>query len=196
MRRRLLIALGLAAMAAPAAAQTGDPSFRIVNNTQAIVNEVYASPSTERGWGHDRLGTEVIRPGAAHVVRLPQGSCTYDIRVVFQGGRAEERRGVDACALRDLVLGGGATAARVLNPSFNLINQSARTIEQFFASPSAQQNWGPDRLGDATVTPGNRFAIRLPEGECLYDLRVVFAGGQSVERRRVNACDIVDYVVR
>jgi hypothetical protein len=202
MLRRTFAATLLVPLAMPGAqAQSNDPSFRIVNNTPNVVNEVYASAATERSWGHDRLGTEVIRPGASHIIRLPAGSCSYDIRIVYQGGQAEERRGVDTCAITDLVLGSPArgqaqTQAQPNNPSFNLINQSRRTIEEFYASPSTEQNWGPDRLGEATVSPGSRFAVRLPVGECLYDLRVVFQGGESQERRRVNACSIVDYVVR
>jgi hypothetical protein len=206
MLRRFLVAVMLGLMAATAAqAQSNDPSFRIVNNTQMTVNEVYASPSTDRSWGHDRMGTEVIRPGATHIVRLPPGDCTYDIRVVYQGGRSEERRGVNTCNITDFVLGGGGAAqpapARPQaggtgNPSFNLVNQSGRVIEEFYASPTSQQNWGPDRLGNDTVGPNSRFAVRLPQGECLYDLRIVFQGGEAREQRRVDACNVVDYVVR
>lgn len=217
MHRRLLSAalFGLfAAIGSGAAqAQSNDPSFRIVNNTQAVVNEVYASPSSQNTWGQDRLGSEVIAPGASHIVRLPAGECVYDVRVVYQSGQAEERRNVNTCNLVNFVLGGGAAPGPAqgqapaqgqgqaqgrgqANPSFNLVNQGSRTIEQFYASPSSQQNWGPDRLGDATVSPGSRFAVRLPAGECVYDMRVVFAGGEAQERRRVNACEMVDYVVR
>ncbi len=203
MLRRLLLAALCGLLAAPAAqAQSTDPSFRIVNNTRNVVNEVYASPADDRSWGHDRLGSEVIRPGATHIVRLPPGQCVYDIRVVYQGGQAEERRGVNTCNITDFVLGAAAPtqsqpqAQAGANPSFNLVNQSRRTIEEFYASPSSEQNWGPDRLGDSTVSPGSRFAIRLPVGECVYDLRVVFAGGEAQERRRVNACELVDYVVQ
>jgi hypothetical protein len=194
--------LGLLATApATALAQSNDPSFRIVNNTPNVVNEVYASPSRERGWGQDRLGNEVIRPGASYIVRLPVGDCMYDVRVVYQGGTAEERRNVNTCALTDFVLGAASPSAPQQaqqggNPSFNLVNQSGRVIEEFYASPSSQQNWGPDRLGDAVVQPGQRFAVRLPVGECTYDVRVVFAGGEAQERRRVNACSLTDYVVR
>jgi hypothetical protein len=211
LRRALPLAVALALsgpLAAPAYAQSNDPSFRVFNNTPDVVNEVYASPSTERSWGEDRLGAEVIPPGGTYIVRLPLDECVYDVRVVYQGGRAEERRSVNTCSITDFVLGAAAAPPQQrrqqqqqaqpggANPSFNLVNQSGRVIEQFYASPSSQQDWGPDRLGSDMVSPGQRYAIRLPVGECLYDLRVVFQGGQSSERRGVDACNVTDYVVR
>ena len=210
MLRRVLLAaiLSLPAWAAPLRAQSGDPSFRIINNTPDIINEVYASPSTERSWGHDRLGTEVVQPGGVQIIRLPAGgNCSYDVRIVYQGGSAEERRNLNTCAMVDLVLGGGGAQAprksgppqasqQEGNPSFNLVNQSGRVIGEFYASPSSQENWGPDRLGDEVVRPGASFAVRLPEGECSYDLRVVWQGGQSQEWRNVNGCALTNYTVR
>ncbi len=199
-RRTALLAALLGGLAGPALAQSNDPSFRIVNNTGSAVNEVYASPSNQRGWGHDRLGSEVIRPGANHIIRLPiDGNCVYDVRIVYQGGQAEERRGVNLCNITNYVLGGSApsTAAQATsNPSFNLVNQSRRVIQEFYASPSSQSNWGNDRLGESVLNPGQRAAIRLPAGECLYDVRIVFATGDAQERKRVNTCTINDYVVR
>ena len=82
------------------------------------------------------------------------------------------------------------------NPSFNLVNQSGRVIEQFYASPSSHQGWGPDRLGNDVVQPGGRFAVSLPLGECRYDLRVVWRGGDAQERRNLNTCEMNDYVVQ
>ncbi len=197
-RRALLATLfGLSAM--PAWAQSMDPSFRIVNNTPKVVNEIYASPSSQRNWGHDRLGEEVIPPGGTHIIRLPiDGNCIYDIRVVYQGGTAEERRNLNTCNLVNVVLGsdGVQQGAQQGNPSFNLVNRSSRVILELFASPSSQQNWGPDRLGDSMVGPGETYPIRLPYGECQYDIRIVFQGGDAQERRRVNACATVNYVVR
>jgi hypothetical protein len=210
LRRMVLVAVfGLLAWTGPGQAQYSDPSFRVVNNTPNVVNEVYASATNERSWGQDRLGNEVIAPGASWIVRLPaDGNCTFDIRIVYQGGTAEERRNVNTCAMTDLVLGQpGGPAPRTQrnqqqgntqqgNPSFNLLNQSGRVIEEFYASPSSQQNWGPDRLGEDVVQPGATFPVRLPQGECNYDLRIVFAGGQAQERRNVNACALTNYTVR
>lgn len=198
MFRRVLFA-ALLLLPVAAAAQSNDPSFRVVNNTPNVVNEVYASPSTERSWGHDRLGSEVIRPGGTHIVRLPtDGNCNYDIRVVYAGGSAEERRNLNTCSLTDLTLGSTARPAPAAggNPSFNLVNQSGRVIQEFYASPSSQQSWGDDRLGTDVVTPGATYAVRLPQGECQYDLRTVFQDGQSQEQRRVNTCTINNFVVR
>src|SRR3954451_12365402 len=141
LRRALLIAL-LGFWALPAAAQSNDPSFRVVNNTAKTINEVYASPATEQNWGHDRLGSEVVPPGGRQIIRLPQGgTCVYDVRIVYQGGGAEERRNLNTCGLTDLVVGGGGAAPRNAaqgNPSFNLVNQGGRVIEEFYASPSSQ----------------------------------------------------------
>ena len=143
----------------------------------------------------------MVPPGGRHIIRLPQdGNCLYDVRVVFQGGAApEERRNLNTCGMTDLVFGGGGAAPRGAaqgNPSFNLVNQSGRVIEQFYASPSSQTEWGPDRLGNDVVLPGSRFAVSLPLGGCHYDIRVVWRGGDAQERRNLNTCDVVDYVVQ
>jgi hypothetical protein len=192
-----------ASAALPAVAQSNDPSFRVVNRTTSVVQEVYASPSTQQNWGPDRLRADLIQPGASHIVRLPaDGNCVYDLRFVYQGGRSEERRNLNTCALTDVVLNGGAGGTQAApsapqrNPSFNLVNQSGQVIEQFYASPSTQQGWGPDRLGNDVVEPGGRFPVSLPLGECQYDLRVVWRGGDAQERRNLNTCEMNDYVVR
>ncbi|TCZ56745.1 hypothetical protein [Roseicella aquatilis] len=204
MPRRVLPAALLGLLALPAlaqgTAQGPDPSFRVVNNTARAINELYASPATERAWGHDRLGADVVPPGGRQVIRLPQGTCLWDVRVVWQGGGGEERRGIDTCRTADLVFGGGGAAAQTArqgNPSFNLVNQGGRVIAEFYASPASQGSWGPDRLPQGTtVPPGQSIPVRLPQGECSYDIRTVWADGQATERRGVNTCALVNYVVR
>ena len=195
----LLLAL-LLLPAAPARAQSGDPSFRVVNNTLKVVNEVYASPVAAPGWGHDRLGADVVPPGGRQLIRLPGGDCLYDVRVVYQQGGAEERRGLDTCGLADLVLGGGGAAARNApqgNPSFNLVNRGERAIGEVYAFPVSAQGWGPERLGEGNlVQPGQSVPVRLPQGECLYNLRWVWLGGKVEERRNLNACGTTNVVVR
>lgn len=210
--RRLAIAAGAALLAlgglAPVAeAQTGDPSFNLVNRSGRVIYEAYASPATDNNWGPDRLGQNVVPAGRNFVIRLPMGECIYDVRVVYdrQGGPAEERRNINLCNIRDLVFDGrgagaggqqqaqpGVPRGPQGNPSFNLVNQGQRTVMQVFASLTTDNNWGPDRLGQDTVAPGAIFPIRLPEGDCMYDVRFVYDNGQADERRNVNLCEVIN----
>lgn len=205
--------LALGALPEAALAQTGDPSFNLVNRSSRTIFEAYASPTTDSNWGQDRLGTNVVPAGRSFVIRLPQGQCMYDVRVVYdrQGGPSEERRNINLCNLTELAFDGrqaqqggqqppqqqarppqGGPAG---NPSFNLVNQGRTTVMQVFASLTTDQNWGPDRLGADTVAPGAVYPIRLPEGPCMYDIRFVYDSGQPQERRNVNLCEIVNITV-
>ena len=91
-----------AARAARENGQPGDPSFTLVNQAARPIRELYASPTTEDNWGEDRLGRETVRARGRRDVRLPGGICQYDLRVVWDDGRAEERRDVNLCETREL----------------------------------------------------------------------------------------------
>ncbi len=219
MFRRLAIAaaalLGLGGLLPAAQAQTGDPSFSLVNRSNRTIYEAYASPSSDSNWGQDRLGQNVVPAGRNFVVRLPQGECIYDVRVVYdrQGGPAEERRNINLCNLTELVFDGrpqqggqqqqqqqqqprqGQAQGPRGNPSFNLVNQGQQTVMEVYASLATDQNWGPDRLGADTVAPGAVYPVRLPEGDCMYDIRFVYQNGQAQERRGVNLCEITNVTV-
>ncbi|MBP0446046.1 hypothetical protein J8J14_14810 [Roseomonas sp. SSH11] len=93
---------GAATQAPQAAAASQDPSFRLGNRGKQTIQEVYVSSASESHWGRDQLGQDILNPGARVIIRLPHGQCLNDIRVVYAGGQAEERRGVNTCALTDL----------------------------------------------------------------------------------------------
>jgi len=101
LRRGLGAALLVFGLAAPALAQSNDPSFRVNNRTAITINEIYASSSNDNSWGPDRLGANVLPPGQSIVVRLPQAQCINDIRIVFADGQVHERRRVDTCQITD-----------------------------------------------------------------------------------------------
>lgn len=204
LRRAALAAFLLLAGVVPGLAQSGDPSFTLVNRSGRVIYAAFASPSSDANWGRDRLGREVLPDGRSFAVRLPAGECVYDIRVVYEreGGPSEERRNVNTCAERQQVFTGQPAGAQrpqppqaARNPSFNLVNSSGRTVREVYASPSSDQNWGPDRLGADVVPSGQTFPVRLPVGECLYDVRVVYDNGQAEERRRINLCEITNLTV-
>lgn len=214
--RRLAIAtaavLAMGGLVPAAQAQTGDPSFNLVNRSSRVIYEAYASPSSDNNWGQDRLGQNIVPAGRNFVIRLPQGECIYDVRVVYdrQGGQPEERRNINLCNLTEVVFDGrpqqggqqqqpqqppqrqGQTQGPRGNPSFNLVNQGQQVVMEVYASLATDQNWGPDRLGADTVAPGAVFPVRLPEGDCVYDMRFVYQNGQSQERRGVNLCEVTN----
>jgi hypothetical protein len=218
--RRFLgaLALGLFGLsAAPALAQQGDPSFNLVNRSGRLIFEVYASLATDQDWGRDRLGDKALPNGRSFTLRLPQGPCMWDLRVVYEraGGPSEDKRNINLCAVTEVVFEGrqmgqapapqqrpqpappqrGTQSGTTGNPSFNLVNQSRVTVMEAYVSLSTEQEWGPDRLGNDTVPPGRNFAIRLPEGPCLYDVRFVYEDGQADERRNVNLCDVTNLIL-
>lgn len=178
-------------------AGTENPSFNLVNQTGRVIERAYASPSGDNTWGQDRLGRNVLASGRRIAIRLPSdGNCEYDVRVEYQGGGSDERRRVNTCAVSQVVFGGTARApaagggqAAGNDPSFRLVNRTGRTIERAFASPSADNNWGQDRLGQHLLPNGRYLTIRLPaDGNCEYDVRVIYQGGGEDEQRRLNTC--------
>lgn len=88
-----------------------------------------------------------------------------------------------------------ARAQSGTNPSFWLLNRAGAAINSAYASPSANTNWGPDRMGGTPLPAQAAYPIRLPaDGACVYDLRVVYANGNSEEKRSVDLCGVESVV--
>ena len=192
----------LALLSTPALAQdAANPSFNLVNRGNQVITEVYATPSSTDRWGGDRLARFNLPPGRTFPVRLPaNGSCLYDIRVVYAGRAPEEVRRVDVCRVDSVAFPGARSgpgpatrnAATTNDPSFRLVNRGRQEVNQVYASPTGDDDWGADRLGDDTLGAGSTRVVRLPTGQCTWDVRVVFADGASLERRKVDLCAITD----
>ncbi|WP_372621045.1 hypothetical protein [Falsiroseomonas sp.] len=101
LRRGLPAALLLIGLAAPAMAQSSDPSFRINNRSGVTIQEAYVSSAARSDWGQDHLGQNVLHHGQSLIVRLPVGECVNDIKLVFANGRSLERRNVNTCGITD-----------------------------------------------------------------------------------------------
>jgi hypothetical protein len=207
MRRVLLVLALLLGAAGTAQAQN---RFWVVNNTGETIQEIYVSSSRVQNWGPDILGASVLPAGQRVWVTPNFGDCVLDVRVVYAGGRAENRMGVNACSLSVIAFGTGAGAmispgpgagAQVSpvrpapvqggNPSFNFVNLTGETIREIYVSLSTQSNWGPDRLGANVLPHGASLPINLPMGAgCLSDIRVVYMNGRAAERRGLETCSV------
>lgn len=197
-RASWVLSLGLALLAGQALAQP-NPSFNLVNRTGRVIERAYASPASQDTWGPDRLGENMLPSGRAAPIRLPaDGNCIYDVRVEYQGGGEDEQRGVNTCNIVDVVFGRGGTQrgqqrAATTDPSFRLVNRSGRQINEVYATAANVDTWGNDRMGSEVVPPGATHIVRIPaDGNCIYDVRVVYYDGTSAEKRGINLCNIID----
>lgn len=212
MLRRFLPGAFLAALVAlvapgPAAAQ--NPDFWVVNTSGRTIHQVFVSSSQITNWGNDLLGQNVLASGHRFPIRPTRdGTCVFDIRVVYENGSAAEQRRINTCNINEVVFTAQGPVARGPqqgqgsgqgqgttpggpNPDFRLVNRSGRTITEVYVSSSQQQSWGDDRLGRGVLGAGQSMMVNLPrDGNCLFDLRVVYDNGTATERRRVNTCNV------
>ena len=220
--RRLVLAcafsfalVGLAAAqpkpaAPPAGAQNS--SFNLVNRSTLAVRELFVTSAGNANWGQNRLdgragAPTAIAPGASYAVRRRlETNCIFDIRAVFADGKAEERKGVNTCAVEDVAVGAAAvsnvpvaaTGKPADDPSFKLFNRAARPITEVRAVPSGggAVTSGENRLGSTPLPPDNSRRITIArDGNCIFDLRVVFADGSAKERRKFNLCKVAELPV-
>ena len=79
---------------------------------------------------------------------------------------------------------------------FQLINNSAYTVVQFFTSPSTMDTWREDVLGAAVVSPGESGTVSVTDGsdQCVYDIRVVL-DDQSEINDTVDMCQMGAYTI-
>lgn len=172
------------------------PQFTLKNDGEVTIYELYVARGGQgaRGWGNDRLGSEVVPPGETFRVRLPAGfGCVVDIRVVFEGGEEEVRERIDVCRTRELAFARSLPAAA--DREVVVENRAPRPITQLFISGTDERDWGPDRLGSEILAPGGRFTAAVPDQGCAYDVRVVFDNGGAEERRNVDLCAVATLVI-
>jgi hypothetical protein len=96
-----------------------------------------------------------------------------------------------------LVPGGvGAALAQAENPSFNLVNRAGMAVKELYVTPAGDANWGRNRLAGTTIAAGASYPVRRRiDGNCIFDLRVVFADGRIEDRRDLNTCQTEDVAV-
>ena len=75
------------------------------------------------------------------------------------------------------------------DPSFNLVNRGDSPVRELFVTPSGDPDWGQNKLRGSSVPPGGTFQVhRRIDGNCVIDLKVVFADRRTEERRHLDTC--------
>ena len=79
---------------------------------------------------------------------------------------------------------------------FELYNDSAYTVVEFYTSPSNTDSWGSDILGAEVVTPGEYGTVTVSDGsnQCIYDILVVFDDASELTDT-VDMCEMGSYTL-
>jgi hypothetical protein len=189
--RTLLAGLALAGLlAAPASAQPQPPNREVTvqNETDLALRELYLAPQGAAERGPDRLGADMVAPGATYRLRLGRiRDCVLDMTAVYQDGTEEARRRVEICRNQRLVLG-DPTMPRLEAMVANRSDTVLRELYAVRAGSGAGHAWGPDRLGATVIGPGAAFALRLRTRDCSFDLRAVYADDREEVKEGVDLC--------
>lgn len=78
---------------------------------------------------------------------------------------------------------------------FTLVNKTNATLTEFYASPNGVDDWEENILGQEVLNAGESATIAIADGRetCVYDVKGVFADGESAEQYDVNLCETESY---
>jgi S1-C subfamily serine protease len=178
------------------AAQPQVSQVVVLNEGDRVIESLFISSSKVSSWGDDMLGESTrIPPGQRYSARVERDDqCNYDFRIVYQGGREERRMRQNICSRQEIAFG-GANAFRIdgggpdSGRKVVFTNTGRGDIRELYLTPVSDTHWGDDRLGSETLPRRFRLELRLPqEGGCRWDVRLVYEGGQSIEKRDQDLC--------
>ena len=179
------------ALGQPAAPQSARPTLALTNKSGTVIDELYVSSTRSTGWGEDRLGDGRIVRNGTFRLRLADG-CMYDLQVVYDDKRTEERMRVNLCRTPAQTFTASEAHAVPVIPShdFALDNHSTRTIVGLSLAESTdtagEEDWGSNLLS-ASLPPGQQ-ARATRTGDCQVAVRVLFDNGSAEQRHAVDVC--------
>ncbi len=81
-----------------------------------------------------------------------------------------------------------STEAQQRRASITVRNNSDWTIRNLYVSPSSENAWGPDQLGQEVIESGGSFTLRnIPCDE--YDIKLVDSDGDECVVNQVDLCN-------
>jgi hypothetical protein len=111
------------------------------------------------------------------------------VRAIYANGTLEDKRGFDACRVRQLPLDAVGAAALPSNRfgTLTLLNHAPRAIIEVYVSAASSDDWGDDVLANHPIPAGGSADIHS-QVSCHADLRVVFDNRSAEERRDMDLC--------
>ena len=85
-------------------AMADDVQFKLTNESDYTIDQMYASPADKDEWGEDILGQDKLEGGNFVTVTVTNGTeaCVFDIKVVDEDKQEHELNGIDICKNSEL----------------------------------------------------------------------------------------------
>jgi hypothetical protein len=88
----------------------------------------------------------------------------------------------------------GAPTASVATArqNFSVVNRTGHTVMTLNVSPTSEDEWGPDILGNEVLRAGQTAAVTFDRAEtqCNYDIRATYEDNDTTDMRGVNLCQV------
>jgi len=83
-------------------------------------------------------------------------------------------------------------SAAAAKQDFVLINKTGVSVVSFNASPSEEEEWGPNILGQQVLKSGESAKITFEHDAtaCLWDLRATYEDDDTTEMNKVDLCEV------
>lgn len=83
------------------------------------------------------------------------------------------------------------------NVKFDIVNNSARAITNFYTSAADTTDWEEDVLGEDTIGPGETqpITISTDNGQCLYDMRFIMEDKAELIEKGIDVCKLSSYTL-
>ncbi|KKB76203.1 hypothetical protein VW29_20885 [Devosia limi DSM 17137] len=91
-----------------------------------------------------------------------------------------------------------ALPAAAQTVEFTLTNDSTQALHFFYTSPSNENDWGDDLLGDTgTLEAGMEGTVTIGDGsdQCLYDFKFITGEGNELIVNEIDICTLASYTL-
>ena len=88
-------------------------------------------------------------------------------------------------------------ATQAADVKFDLVNNSARAIKNFYTSSADTTDWQEDVLGEDTIAPGatDTITITTAGDQCLYDMRFIMEDDAELIEKGIDVCKLNTYTL-
>ncbi len=100
--------------------------------------------------------------------------------------------------LAALALAAGVAPAAAQTVEFTVINNSSYDLHYFYTTPSNDNSWGSDLLGETGILEaGYQATATIGDGsdQCLYDFKFVMENGAELVEPSIDICELGSYTI-